>query len=171
MEKVTYSIEDNENRYVIGIERWEQSLLQQVGIEQSIEMYEVVLQRVAGDSMSSMRTLSVIAQYVYSFLKAHPKGVLYFFCDVHEIQRSKRHIALYPQEYRSQMFSALFDKVVCEQKINDIVNTKISLTTLEAEPAFIHLITFTHNMEAVRALEQQIRLQSKDDWQVDSCDN
>lgn len=59
--------------------------------------------------MNNASTLSKFSKIVREYLSENDV-ILYCYCDDREIERSKKHQNLTPQEYRSVLFERMFDK-------------------------------------------------------------
>jgi len=82
-------------------------------------------------------------------------AVLCFYCDdLTDVPR--RHSDITPQEYRSLLFSKMFDMYVHENDIKDIVNYQIEIED-EHHPRFAHFITNEKYLPAVRHLGNIIK--------------
>lgn len=165
--KIKYPIVDGVNEYLLLIDSFDSKMLREVGIEDPIELYDVVLERVSGNDTSSARVLSTISSCLKVFLMDNPNAILYFYCDdMHDIARGENHQCYSPQEYRSRLFSTMFD---AEKERHDgalpFVNNKIVINTSEGR-AFIHLITHECNKYAAEIVSREIKSQGKDETTV-----
>ncbi len=163
--KVSYPLIDNGNEYLLEVDAFDKGLLAEAGIDPSYEIYDVVLKRLSGQQMSTLGTLSKLSSFLYGLLVDNPNAILYFFCDVRDVDRSAIHMKYSPQEYRSRLFSAMFEY---ERRLHpniDWINNKIVISTTEGS-AYIHLITLQQNQDIVNLIKQVIIQQSKDDITV-----
>ncbi|QPH40645.1 hypothetical protein [Pedobacter endophyticus] len=93
-------------------------------------------------------TLSQFASILKEFLVEN-NVVLYCYCDHAEIIRARKQ-SMSPQEYRSKLFSAMFDK----QNNSDYINQLIIIN--DEVDHYIHLISLKENEEDVVLLRNEV---------------
>lgn len=76
-----------------------------------LTFYDVSLRRLAGVGHVGYYVLTEIAGRLAAFLLANPTAVLCFYCDAAS-ELDRHHKEMPPQEYRSQLFSRMFDMYV-----------------------------------------------------------
>lgn len=92
--------------------------------------YDVSLFRINGDGYVGYKTLYAITETLAKFLHENEDAVLCFYCDpATEIRRN--HGNLSPQEYRSRLFSRMFDLYTDTHRIYDFVNHRVKIENLE----------------------------------------
>lgn len=163
--KVSYPLIDNGNEYLLEVDTFNKALLVEAGINPTYEIYDVVLKRLSGCQKSSLGALSKLSSFLYGLLIDNPKAILYFFCDVRDVDRSVAHMRYSPQEYRSRLFSAMFEYESRQHPNAHWVNNQIIISTTEGS-AYIHLITLQQNQDVVNQIKQIVIQQSKDDMNV-----
>lgn len=90
----------------------------------SLCFYDVSLVRKGGYGMVGYNILMRIASILADFLKENETAVLCFYCDgVTELERHNKKIP--PQQYRSMLFSKMFDLYVHKYHEKEIVNYPI----------------------------------------------
>jgi len=107
-----------------------------------IEIVEVTLDRKKGQERTDLKTLSAIAGVIANFLEQNENVILYFFCDdLHDVPNlSERHeTKLLPQEYRSNLFSKMFDHHMNANRKSGITNLRINIGEGRFK-AYIHFI-------------------------------
>ena len=83
--------------------------------------------------------LKAISNVLFKFMKENYNAVLCFYCDdLTDVAR--HHNELTPQEYRSRLFSRMFDMYVKANNVTDIVNYGIKIEN-DGYPRFVHFIT------------------------------
>jgi hypothetical protein len=97
--------------------------------------------------INNCHTLKQITSIIKSYLDENDV-ILYCFCDNKEIFRSIKHSHLTPQEYRSLLFTKLFDNLANEEYINK----PIVITDDEQINHHIHLISKEINQDDVNIL-------------------
>lgn len=152
----TFQIDEGDNRYLLKVSSFTEQELANWGLDASLEMYEVVLLRVSGDVVSSFKSLAMIAGFLRNFMAEHPDAILYFYCDdMHEINKTNKHIDASPQLYRSKLFSTLFDRESQKQHNSTLRNNVQAITTTEGT-AYIHLVTSEKNLHVVEHIHEQL---------------
>ena len=109
---------------------------------QGIEVVEIGLARVKGDVITSPRVLAYIEKYIADMFLSHPNVVISFFCDfIHVIpSMSKRRTDTTVQQYRSKLFSSMFEHYVSRHHLEGIIN-KVVVVEGVAEPYYFHIIS------------------------------
>jgi len=106
--------------------------------------------RVSGENSIGVKTLNAICDVLYRFLKDNEDAILCFYCDdLTEVKCS--HMELTPQEYRSCLFSRMFDMYVRDNGIDDMINYVIHIEDRDT-PRFAHFITPRRYLQTVSVL-------------------
>lgn len=128
------------------------------------EIIDIVLERVTDvdqNKQNSFGTLSIIFTVIWNFLEEHDV-VLYFYCDDrHEILRKETFIS--PQEYRSKLFTSMFNRKVSNMG-SRYVNVPIILLSEEFDiqkKVFMHLIARGEHLDCLKLLKDEIKKLSK----------
>lgn len=116
----------------------------------SLKFFDVTLIRIAGDGYAGMRSLNAVSEILGRFLDENDDAVLCFYCDdTTDIIRN--HNDLSPQEYRSKLFSRMFDKYSGSRHNNTYINRTIRFI-IEDHCRFTHFICRPEHQEAVDIL-------------------
>ncbi|MDE5791725.1 MAG: hypothetical protein K2H96_10920 [Muribaculaceae bacterium] len=119
---------------------------------QSLCFYDVSLVRKGGSGMVGYNILMRIASILADFLKENEGAVLCFYCDgVTELERHNKNIP--PQQYRSMLFSKMFDLYIHKYRVEGIVNYPIVIA--EKDPwksQYAHFICRENHLEIIHAL-------------------
>ena len=75
----------------------------------SLVFYDVTLIRVDGDKYIGYKILSAVSDTLARFLNENEDAVLCFYCD-DQTDVARNHKDISPQEYRSRLFSGMFDR-------------------------------------------------------------
>ena len=140
------------NKYLVNFSSFEESIIPDPArdILQGIEIIEIVLERVEGENISSASSLLEIIGVIWNFMQENESSIIYFYCDdMHEIPRRRKDLS--PQEFRSKLFSCMFDRAV-KNSIESYINMPIMLKA-EDRDIFIHLISrccYIKQMECLR---------------------
>lgn len=77
----------------------------------TLVFYDVTLVRVSGEDTVGIKMLTAICDVLFRFMNENDTAVLCFYCD--DLTNVDRHnTELTPQEYRSRLFSKMFDMYV-----------------------------------------------------------
>ena len=120
----------------------------------TLVFYDITLVRVSGEGNIGIKTLKAICDVLYRFIDDNEATVLCFYCD-DMTDVARHHTELTPQEYRSRLFSRMFDMYVKSNDITGIVNYGIKIET-ENNPRFAHFITPEKYLPAVKLLGEII---------------
>lgn len=105
-----------------------------------IEIVEIDLERIQGEHKADLRTLEIIADGIGRCFFQNTKAVLYYYCDEQELPVvSARHTTVWPQEYRSQLFSKMFQRYTQKENTTDIIDLTVQIMQSE-RPIFMHII-------------------------------
>lgn len=112
--------------------------------------YDVTLVRMHGDGHVDYHTLNMVSDTLARFLDENTDTVLCFYCDdLNDIERSNTTIT--PQEYRSRLFSKMFDRYVKTHHQTAFINHCIKII-IDDTPRFAHFICRKEYESAVEAL-------------------
>ena len=102
-----------------------------------IEVVEIGLARVKGQNVTSPLVLARIEESIANIMQRHRNVILSFFCDFIHVVPSKKKISV--QEYRSRLFSAMFNRYVSQHHLHDYCNHVVEIEGV-SEPFFFHVI-------------------------------
>ena len=102
-----------------------------------IEVVEIGLGRVKGLNVTSHQVLSQIEECIADLMQRHQNVLLSFFCDFIHFVPSKKNIPV--QEYRSRLFSAMFNRYVAQHHIDGVCNHVVEIEGV-AETFYFHVI-------------------------------
>lgn len=116
----------------------------------TLVFYDVTLVRVSGDNTVGIKILKAVCDVLHRFLIENENAILCFYCDdLTDVTR--RHGNMTPQEYRSRLFSNMFDMHIQSHGINGIINYQININD-KGTPRFAHFITPEKYLPAVKLL-------------------
>ena len=126
------------------------------------EVCDVSLLRKSDYSGVDRNALRLISRMLFDFMADNPDNIIYFYCDdFNELPRSGRHARMSPQEYRSRLFSALFDDETRRHGAGLYVDDVLTFD-VDGDTKFIHLIYATANAAKAKVLKDAFdRLKSK----------
>ena len=104
-----------------------------------IDVAEVGLGRVSGGNVTSTKMLSQIEECIADFMQRHENVVLSFFCDfINFLPATRKNIPV--QEYRSRLFSLMFDRYVSQHNLTVYSNKVVEIEGV-AEHFYFHVIS------------------------------
>lgn len=116
----------------------------------SLVFFDVTLVRVSGSDYVGYGVLKAVSEVLHRFMNENENAVLCFYCDdLSDVER--RHGDMSPQEYRSRLFSRMFDIYVKTHRISHLVNYQIIIDD-DALQRYVHFITPDRYLSAVKKL-------------------
>lgn len=119
----------------------------------TLVFYDVTLMRESGSRYVGYNMLSAVSGTLAKFMEENEDAVLCFYCDADtDVKRS--HSSISPQEYRSRLFSIMFEKYTAEHHLTDFVNHRVRID-VDANPLksqFVHFICRKEHEHAVELL-------------------
>ncbi len=120
----------------------------------TLVFYDVALIRKAGEGHIGYRELFAISDTLARFMDENRDAVLCFYCDsTTEVRRNNRD--LLPQEYRSRLFSGMFNLYSASHPNLNIVNHIVEIENDQIHQ-IAHFICRKEHEEAVLALGHQL---------------
>lgn len=107
----------------------------------TLSFYDVTLVRKSGTGYVGYKMLFAVSDVLAKFMDENDNAVLCFYCDAHtDVRRSHDH--LLPQEYRSQLFSRMFEMYIKSHRFYDLVNHRVMIEDPEdnGNRQFAHFI-------------------------------
>ena len=102
-----------------------------------VEVVDIELERSKGTNVTSLKVLSLIEDTIADFLLNHENVLFCFFCDFIHLVPTKKNIPV--QEYRSRLFTAMFNRYVKLHRLNGFCNHVVKIEGV-AEPFYFHVI-------------------------------
>lgn len=129
-----------------------EELLDQIKNE-GIEIVEIDLGHTKGTAPVSPRILAQIEQIIADMFLSHPNVIICFFCDfIHAIPAmNKRKEGMTVQQYRSQLFSRMFERFTNLHHIDNVYNRVVVIQGV-AEPYFFHIISRKEHLKYADAI-------------------
>lgn len=117
----------------------------------SATLYDVTLIRVSGTGIIDYNTLSIVSRTLANFLMDNEDAILCFYCDdLTEVLRHNRKVS--PQEYRSNLFSKMFERYTKANKVSGFVNHVVKIVD-KGTPRFAHFISREGFEETISEIE------------------
>ena len=112
-----------------------------------IEVVEIGLGRSKGNNVTSPKILAQIEECIAKMLLSHPNVIISFFCDfISFVPKMKRKISV--QQYRSQLFTRMFEHYIAHHQINDVCNRVVKIEGI-AEDYYFHIIARQDHLKYV----------------------
>lgn len=151
-------VSGNTDEYRIGFETIESGFLSDEIFnclkEEGIEIVEVLLERVKGVDSTNIAVLSEMTNIIHRLFEGNENVILYFFCDdLNEIPSTNKSIE--PQEYRSRLFSAMFERFAMKHQILDVHNVSICIDAI-GRTEYLHFIVRNHHQKYIDYIQQNI---------------
>ncbi len=121
-----------------------------------VEIVEIDLDRVSGNNPTSLQTLSLISEGIARYFSTNNKAVLYYYCDdLDDVPKSSRKGDVWPQEYRSHLFSLMFQRYLLSQDIKDVIDVTIMINQGQ-RPIYMHIIARKAHMHYINIVKTYI---------------
>ena len=92
----------------------------------TLVFYDVTLIRKAGERYVGNKMLLAISDILAKFMDENDDAVLCFYCDASTDVR-RNHGSMLPQEYRSRLFSRMFELYVKSHGQSDYINHRVEI--------------------------------------------
>lgn len=127
----------------------------------NIEIIEILLQRMEGKGNIGIEVLSKITDVIGDFFLENENGILFYYCDdLLAIPVSRHDIS--PQEYRSSLFSLLFQRFCQKKNIKNIHDTTIRIYDAMGVPLYMHFIARDKHQHILNEIsEDMVKTYSK----------
>jgi hypothetical protein len=123
--------------------------------ENGILVFNIELERTKGTNITSQKVLSKIEECIAETLLTHNNSIFCFFCDfISLIPKMKRSISV--QEYRSRLFSSMFERYPNIHEIKGIRNHVVIIEGC-AENYYVHVIARDKHLHIVKTISESIQ--------------
>ena len=143
------SVEDNRLSYS----------LKQLLFSNGIEIVEVFLDRIGMYDTNNINTLFAISEVIAKLFLENSNMILYFYCDDLGIipKISKKHQnRLLPQEYRSKIFSSMFNRYMDNHTGIKVKNYTMNIGEGRFE-AYLHFIARDEHSKYIDLIKQDVQ--------------
>lgn len=119
----------------------------------TLVFYDVTLVRKAGAGYVGYKALFTVSDILAKFMSENDDAVLCFYCDA-DTDLHRNHRDMLPQEYRSELFSQMFERYVRSHKILGFVNHRVEIEDPKKpnNRQYAHFICRKEHKEAVVAI-------------------
>ncbi len=124
----------------------------------SLVFYDVTLVRKSGEDYVGYKILFAVSDVLARFMGENEDAVLCFYCDA-DTDLRRHHTELLPQEYRSRLFSRMFEMYVKSCNLSGFINYRVEMEDPynTGNRQFAHFICREEHREAVAVMERLLR--------------
>lgn len=166
--EASYSIVQKENEYRILMAPVNTEVLpehiRKVLAERQIDISELMIERISGESSTGQDILHDITGWVAELFASNPNLIIYYSCDdmtpIPSRNKKSENKDMPVNEYRSRLFTHIFDTYMTSHQVSGVVNTPIQLDNYNngiGYSLFFHLIARDIHSDIVEMLEDDIR--------------
>lgn len=163
-----YSITQKENEYRILLTPVNTEVLperiQEKLVEREIDISELIIERISGDSTTGQDILHDITGWIAEMFASNPNLIIYYSCDditpIPSRNKNSDNKDMPVNEYRSRLFSHIFDTYMTSHQVSGVTNTPIQLDNYEngiGYSLFFHFIARNIHSDIVEMLKADIR--------------
>ena len=132
--------------------------------DRGIDVSELMIDRISGKSTTEQDVLHDITGWVADIFASNPNLIIYYSCDdmtpIPARNANSNNKDLPVNEYRSRLFTHIFDTYMVSHQVSGVSNTPIRLDNYEngiGYSIFIHLIARDIHNDVVEMLKDNIR--------------
>lgn len=163
----SYSIVQKSNEYRIlltpvNIEVLPEHILN-VLTSRKIDISELIIERISGESTTAQDVLHDITGWVAELFASNPNLIIYYSCDdmtpIPSRNKNSENKNMPVNEYRSKLFSHIFDSYMASHQVSGVINTPIRLDNYEngmGYSLFFHFIAREIHSDIVEMLKEDI---------------
>jgi hypothetical protein len=133
--------------------------VQKVIAERGIDISEIMIDRVRGGESTAQEVLHTITGRVADLFAENDNLMIYYSCDdmnpIPSRNTKGANKKLSVQEYRSTLFSHIFDSYMCSHQVSGITNTPIIING-EGYTQFMHLIARAKHQAIVDLIKDDV---------------
>lgn len=165
--EASYSIIEKENEYRVSLTSINPEALPEHILEiladNNIDVSELMIERVSGKSTTGQDVLHDITGWVAELFFDNPNLIIYYSCDdmtpIPRRNSNNGNRNMPVNEYRSKLFTHIFDTYMASHQISGVTNTPIQLDNYEngiGYSLFFHLIARNVHSDIVEILKNSI---------------
>lgn len=164
----SYSIVKKDNEYRIlltpvNIEVLPEHILN-VLTSRKIDISELIIERISGESTTAQDVLHDITGWVAELFASNPNLIIYYSCDdmtpIPSRNKNSENKDMPVNEYRSKLFTHIFDSYMASHQVLGVINTPIQLDNYEngmGYSLFFHFIAREKHSDIVEMLKEDIK--------------
>lgn len=166
--EASYSIVKKDNEYRIlltpvNIEVLPEHILN-VLTSKKIDISELIIERISGESTTAQDVLHDITGWVAELFASNPNLIIYYSCDdmtpIPSRNKNSENKDMPVNEYRSKLFTHIFDSYMASHQVSGVINTPIRLDNYEngmGYSLFFHFIAREIHSDIVEMLKKDIK--------------
>ena len=166
--KASYSIVKKDNEYRIlltpvNIEVLPDHILN-VLTSRKVDISELIIERISGESTTAQDVLHDITGWVAQLFASNPNLIIYYSCDdmipIPSRNKNSEDKDMPVNEYRSKLFTHIFDSYMASHQVSGVINTPIRLDNYEngmGYSLFFHFIAREIHSDIVEMLKEDIK--------------
>ena len=166
--EASYSIVKKDNEYRIlltpvNIEVLPEHILN-VLTSRKIDISELIIERISGESTTAQDVLHDITGWVAELFASNPNLIIYYSCDdmtpIPSRNKNSENKDMPVNEYRSKLFTHIFDSYMASHQVSGVINTPIRLDNYEngmGYSLFFHFIAREIHSDIVEMLKKDIK--------------
>lgn len=166
--EASYSIVQKGNEYRIlltpvNIEVLPEHILK-VLRSRKIDISELMIERISGESTTGQDILHDITGWVAELFACNPNLIIYYSCDdmtpIPSRNKNSENKDMPVNEYRSKLFTHIFDSYMTSHQVSGVINTPIRLDNYEngmGYSLFFHFIAREIHNDIVEMLKEDIK--------------
>ena len=133
-------------------------------VERDIDVSELMIDRISGENTTEQDVLHDITGWVADLFANNPNLIIYYSCDdmtpipSRNVNSENRDLPV--NEYRSRLFTHIFDSYMSSHQVIGVTNTPIRLDNYDngvGYSLFLHLIARDKHSDIVELLKDEIR--------------
>lgn len=165
--EVAYSIVQKDNEYRIMLTSVNIEVLsehiQSVLACRKIDISELMIERISGKSTTGQDILHDITGWIAELFASNPNLIIYYSCDdmtpIPSRNKNSENKDMPVNEYRSKLFTHIFDSYITSHQVSGVINTPIQLDNYEngvGYSLFFHFIARDVHSDIVEMLKDDI---------------
>ena len=166
--EAAYSIIHNENEYRVLLTPANVGFLpdniQKVLADNKIDISELIIERVSGESATGQAVLHDITGWVAGLFADNPNLIIFYSCDdmtpIPARNANSDNRSMPVNEYRSTLFTHIFDSYMKSHQVSGVINTPIRLDNYMegvGYSLFYHFIARDIHNDIVEMLKEDIK--------------
>ena len=166
--ETSYSITHRESEYRVLLTSANLNSLSEdtlhVISSRGIDISELMIERISGEAATNQEVLHDITGWVADIFASNPNLIIYYSCDdmtpIPSRNTNSDNKNLPVNEYRSRLFTHIFDTYMASHQISGITNTPIRLDNYVdgmGYSIFIHFIARTLHDDVIEKLKTEIK--------------
>ena len=166
--EAAYSIVQKDNEYRVLLTSVNTEVLperiQKILTSRNIDISELMIEHISGESTTGQDILHDITGWVAELFASNPNLIIYYSCDdmtpIPSRNKNSDNKDMPVNEYRSRLFTHIFDSYMISHQVSGVINTPIQLDNYEdgvGYSLFFHFIAREIHSDIVEMLKEDIK--------------